>query len=93
MSPSTSADNNTLKLNEGLKMHENIKLNDGLKPTHRNSQIMLYKAQNPDVRKNTAPFDDTVGHKDFSKSVININKQRTSQQNTSGSGDVLTVLV
>lgn len=85
--PGTSSDNNTLRLNE------NLKLNDGLKPTHRNSQIMLYKAQNPDVRKNTAPFDDSSGHKDFSKSVINVNKQRTSQQNTNTSVDVLTVHV
>ncbi|XP_071054317.1 protein jagged-1b isoform X3 [Onthophagus taurus] len=75
---------------EGLKLND---LNDGLKPTHRNSQIMLYKAQNPDVRKNTAAFDDSSGHKDFSKSIININKQRTSQQNTSASVDVLTVHV
>lgn len=75
---------------EGLKLNENLKLNDGLKPTHRNSQIMLYKAQNPDVRKNTAAFDDSSGHKDFSKSVINVNKQRTSQNS---SADVLTVLV
>lgn len=81
--PGTSSEN-TLKLND---------LNDGLKPTHRNSQIMLYKAQNPDVRKNTAAFDDSSGHKDFSKSVINVNKQRTSQQNTSASADMLTVLV
>ena len=83
--PGTSSADNQLKLND---------LNDGLKPTHRNSQIMLYKAQNPDVRKNTAAFDDSSGHKDFSKSVINVNKQRTSQQNTStGPTDVLTVLV
>lgn len=84
--PGTSSDN-TLKLNE------NLKLSDGLNPAHRSSQIMLYKAQNPDVRKNTAAFDDSSGHKDFSKSVINVNKQRTSQQNTSASADVLTVLV
>lgn len=69
---------------------------EGLQPVHRNSQILLYKAQNPDVRKNTAAFDDNTAHKDFSKSVINMNilpVQRTSQQNTSGNGDVLTVLV
>lgn len=71
----------------------------GLKPVHRNSQILLYKAQNPDVRKNTAAaFDDSSAHKDFSKSVINMNMlpvQRTSQHNAgnSGSADVLTVLV
>lgn len=85
-----------------LKISENLNLtSDGLKPTHRNSQIMLYKAQNPDVRKNTAAFDDTTTHKDFSKSVINVNKQRTlphpqqqPQQNVSGgANDVLTVLV
>lgn len=90
--PSTSSENNVLKV-ESVKLNDNLKLNDGLKPTHRNSQIMLYKAQNPDVRKNTAAFDDSSGHKDFSKSIININKQRTSQQNTSASADVLTVLV
>lgn len=63
-----------------LKMNENLNLTqDNLKPAHRNSQIMLYKAQNPDVRKNTvAAFDDTTTHKDFNKSVINVNKQRTS---------------
>lgn len=73
----------------------------GLKPVHRNSQILLYKAQNPDVRKNTAAFDDSTAHKDFTKSVINMNMlpvQRTSQHNTGNSGnstggDVLTVLV
>lgn len=91
--PGTSSDTNTLKLNDGVKISDNIKLGDGLSPAHRSSQIMLYKAQNPDVRKNTAAFDDSSGHKDFSKSIININKQRTSQQNTSGSVDVLTVLV
>lgn len=90
--PGTSSENNALKL-EGVKLNENLKLSDGLKPTHRNSQISLYKAQNPDVRKNTAAFDDSSGHKDFSKSIINVNKQRTSQQNTSASADVLTVLV
>ncbi|CAH1364291.1 protein jagged-1b isoform X1 [Tenebrio molitor] len=84
--PGTSNENNTMKIGDG------IKLGDGLSPAHRSSQIMLYKAQNPDVRKNTAAFDDSSGHKDFSKSIINVNKQRTSQ-NTSGSADVLTVLV
>lgn len=91
LSPGTSSDNNT------LKVHDNMKLGDGLKPAHRSSQIMLYKAQNADVRKNTAAFDDTISHKDFSKSVINVNvnkQQRTSQPNVGGSGgDVLTVLV
>lgn len=89
--PGTSGgnDNNALKL-ESVILNE--KLNDGLKPAHRSSQIMLYKAQNPDVRKNTAAFDDSSGHKDFSKSIINVNKQRTSQQNVN-SADVLTVLV
>lgn len=89
--PGTSGgnDNNALKL-ESVILNE--KLSDGLKPAHRSSQIMLYKAQNPDVRKNTAAFDNSSGHKDFSKSIINVNKQRTSQQNSS-SADVLTVLV
>lgn len=89
--PGTSSDN-TLKL-ESVKLNDNLKFNDGLNSAHRNSQIMLYKAQNPDVRKNTAAFDDSSGHKDFSKSIINITKQRTSQPNTSASADVLTVLV
>ncbi|XP_025830978.1 protein jagged-1b [Agrilus planipennis] len=88
--PGPSTDSNSLKI-----VGDNIKRNDGLNPAHRNSQILLYKAQNPDVRKNTAAFDDSVAHKDFNKSVININKQRTLQQQnpTSASGDVLTVLV
>ncbi|ERL84028.1 protein serrate-like [Dendroctonus ponderosae] len=84
--PGTSASETTLKLSESMTL-------DGLSPAHRSSQIMLYKAQNPDVRKNTAPFDDSSGHKDFSKNIINVNKQRTLQQNTSASADVLTVLV
>ncbi|CAG9863615.1 unnamed protein product [Phyllotreta striolata] len=75
-----------------------LKAGDGLNSAHRSSQIMLYKAQNPDVRKNTAAFDDSSGHKDFSKNIINVNKQRTlqqqhQQQQQSGSADVLTVLV
>lgn len=78
-----------------IKLNDTVKLGDGLSSAHRSSQIMLYKAQNPDVRKNTAAFDDSSGHKDFSKSIINVNKQRTSQQNvnTSAGADVLTVLV
>ncbi|KAL1513034.1 hypothetical protein ABEB36_002517 [Hypothenemus hampei] len=85
--PGTSASENTLKLSESMTL-------DGVNPAHRSSQILLYKAQNPDVRKNTAPFDDSSGHKDFSKNIINVNKQRTLQQNTnSASADVLTVLV
>ncbi|XP_060530612.1 protein jagged-1-like [Cylas formicarius] len=84
--PGTSGSENNLKL------HETMTLGDGLSPAHRSSQIMLYKAQNPDVRKNTAAFDDSSGHKDFSKSIINVNKQRT-MHNTSASADVLTVLV
>lgn len=81
--PGTSSTENNAKLSESV---------DGLNSMHRNSQIMLYKAQNPDVRKNTAAFDDSSGHKDFSKNIINVNKQRTSQQNSNGA-DVLTVLV
>ncbi|XP_066257423.1 protein jagged-1b [Euwallacea similis] len=84
--PGTSASENSLKLSDSMTL-------DGLSTAHRSSQIMLYKAQNPDVRKNTAPFDDSSGHKDFSKNIINVNKQRTQQQNTSASADVLTVLV
>ncbi|XP_072376666.1 protein jagged-2 [Diabrotica undecimpunctata] len=91
--PSTSASDTALKLHEGVKGTE------GLNSAHRSSQIMLYKAQNPDVRKNTAAFDDSSGHKDFSKNIINVNKQRTSQhqqqqqQQQNSSADVLTVLV
>lgn len=85
--PGTSGSETTLKLSESMTL-------DGLSPAHRSSQIMLYKAQNPDVRKNTAPFDDSSGHKDFTKNIINVNKQRTlQQQNASASADVLTVLV
>ncbi|XP_044744621.1 protein jagged-1b isoform X2 [Coccinella septempunctata] len=87
--PGTSSDTNSLK---GYNLNESIK-GDGLSPAHRSSQIMLYKAQNPDVRKNTAAFDDSSGHKDFSKSIINVNKQRTSQNTSQNSSDVLTVLV
>lgn len=78
--PGTSSDTNSIK-------------GDGLSPAHRSSQIMLYKAQNPDVRKNTAAFDDSSGHKDFSKSIINVNNKRTSQNTPQNSSDILTVLV
>ncbi|KAK9874000.1 hypothetical protein WA026_002348 [Henosepilachna vigintioctopunctata] len=88
--PGTSSDTNSVK---GYNLNENMKLGDGLSPAHRSSQIMLYKAQNPDVRKNTAAFDNSSGHKDFSKNIINVNKQRTSQNTSQNSADVLTVLV
>lgn len=58
--------------------HHHLHVPDGLKPVHRSSQIMLYKAQDPDVRKNTAAFDDATAHKDFSKTVINVNKRPSS---------------
>nr|CAI5869526.1 unnamed protein product [Callosobruchus analis] len=91
--PGTSASDGALKLHDAAasaaKMAEDL---DGLSGAHRSSQIMLYKAQNPDVRKNTAAFDDSSGHKDFSKNIINVNKQRTSHQ-SSTSADMLTVLV
>lgn len=73
----------------GPSHHDKNMGDNGLNPAHRSSQIMLYKAQNPDVRKNTAAFDDSSGHKDFSKSIINVNKQRTLQS----ADNVLTVLV
>ncbi|XP_066997092.2 protein jagged-1b [Anabrus simplex] len=70
----------------------------GLHPTHRNSQILLFKAQNPDVRKNTAAFDDTSAHKDFAKRIINLKVlppvQRTLQPSqVDRGGEVLTVIV
>ncbi|XP_049960051.1 protein jagged-1b [Schistocerca serialis cubense] len=67
--------------------------------THRNSQILLYKAQNPDVRKNTAAtFDDVGTHKDFAKRIINLKTQPPVQRTLHSSqidrsGDVLTVIV
>lgn len=42
---------------------------DNTKP-HRGSQILLYKAQNPDMRKNTVGSIDSP-HKDFGKRAIN----------------------
>lgn len=88
---------------KGISLVPGTSTDPGLKPVHRNSQILLYKAQNPDVRKNTAAaFDDSSGHKDFTKNIINMNMlpvQRTntqqSPQNTGNGlqGDVLTVLV
>lgn len=75
----------------------------GLQSGHRSSQILLFKAQNPDVRKNTATtFDDAGAHKDFAKRIINLKVlpplQRTLQpsqgeRNGGGGGDVLTVIV
>jgi jagged-like protein len=75
----------------------------GLRSGHRSSQILLFKAQNPDVRKNTATtFDDAGAHKDFAKRIINLKVlpplQRTLQpsqgeRNGGGGGDVLTVIV
>lgn len=65
---------------------------------HRNSQILLYKAQNSDIRKNTAAaFDDAGAHKDFAKRIINLKVlppvQRTLHPDRTGGGDVLTVIV
>nr|CAD7407711.1 unnamed protein product [Timema cristinae] len=66
----------------------------------RNSQILLFKAQSPDVRKNTAAFDDIGPHKDFAKRIINLkvlpSVQRTFQSPCEvdrGGGDMLTVIV
>lgn len=44
--------------------------------TNRGSQILLYKAQNPDMRKNTVGSIDSP-HKDFGKRAINC---QTAQQ-------------
>lgn len=38
--------------------------------SHRSSQILLYKAQNPDMRKNTVGSIESP-HKDFGKRAIN----------------------
>ncbi|XP_026469731.1 protein jagged-1b [Ctenocephalides felis] len=56
-----------------------------LKTAHRNSQILLYKAQNPDMRKNTTGTFDNL-NKDFGKRSINMST-------ASSDSDVLTVLV
>lgn len=66
--------------------------------THRGSQILLYKAQNPDIRNNTAGvFDDVTAHKDFGKRVINMNVLPSSGNNVGSNSnspaEVLTVLV
>lgn len=70
----------------------------GLRSAHRNSQVLLFKAQNPDVRKNTAAFEDVGHHKDFAKRIINLKVlpqvQRTlSPSQVDRGGDVLTVIV
>lgn len=68
-------------------------------PAHRKSQILLYKAQNADVRKNTAAFDDSCAHKDFAKRAINMNVlphvQRTNTNTLpiDSGGDNLTILM
>lgn len=65
---------------------------------HRGSQMLLYKAQNPDIRNNTAGvFDDVTAHKDFGKRVINMNVLPSSSSNSANNvhspTEVLTVLV
>lgn len=65
---------------------------------HRGSQILLYKAQNPDIRNNTAGvFDDVTAHKDFGKRVINMNVLPSGSSNSGNNAhsptEVLTVLV
>ncbi|XP_044728206.1 protein jagged-1b isoform X2 [Chrysoperla carnea] len=67
-------------------------------PAHRKSQILLYKAQNADVRKNTVAYDDSCAHKDFPKRAINMNVlphvQRTNALPIdSGGSDNLTILM
>ncbi|XP_063231226.1 protein jagged-1b [Bacillus rossius redtenbacheri] len=64
-------------------------------PSPRRSRILLYKARGPDVRNNTAAFDDAGAHKDFGKRVINLRVlppvQRTLQP--APGGEMLTVIV
>lgn len=55
---------------------------------HRGSQILLYKAQNPDMRKNTVGSIDSP-HKDFGKRAINCQAMPT----VSTESEVLTVHV
>lgn len=54
--------------------------------SHRGSQILLYKAQNPDMRKNTVGSIESP-HKDFGKRSINCQSMPPIDQ------DVLTVHV
>lgn len=56
---------------------------------HRGSQILLYKAQNPDMRKNTVGSIESP-HKDFGKRSINCQSMPPIQMTDS---DVLTVHV
>lgn len=104
------------KLKEKLSLEERLAAADKLaleerlgqlagSGSPRSSQILLYKPQNLDVRNNTAGnFEDSVAHKDFAKSIINLKNSgagpasRTLQQlsphvDRGGSVDVLTILV
>ena len=82
----TIAGPSTLHRSQPLFPAEEYEKNpDNTKP-HRGSQILLYKAQNPDMRKNTVGSIDSP-HKDFGKRSINCQSMPTLDP------DVLTVHV
>lgn len=58
----------------------------------RGSQILLYKAQNPDMRKNTVGSIESP-HKDFGKRSINCQSITQSQSSVIVDPNVLTVHV
>lgn len=100
--PQVSSDNTKLQrpLSEAGNSAEGLVLSSpsgSRANAHRGSQILLYKAQNPDVRNNTAGvFDDVTAHKDFGKRVINMNVLPGSGgggDRGSSPAEVLTVLV
>lgn len=100
-----------LSLEERLTAAEKLTLEERLghlagSSSHRSSQILLYKPQNTDVRNNTTgTFEDSLGHKDFAKSIINLKNaaagpasrtlhQPSPQVDRGGPAtDVLTILV
>lgn len=53
------------------------KESENAKTQHRGSQILLYKAQNPDMRKNTVGSIESP-HKDFGKRSINCQSMPSS---------------
>lgn len=55
---------------------------ENAKGGNRNSQILLYKAQNTDVRKNTMASIESP-HKDFGKRAINCQQQQQQQLSAS----------
>lgn len=60
---------------------------DNPKGGGRNSQILLYKAQNVDIRKNTMAGLESP-HKDFGKRAINCQQQQLQQQQSSSTNNL-----